>query len=164
MPPMRSDMALVLGLLFAACNGGPDQSSPRGVAEGLASAMDRGQADSALALLAPEAKVREAFDCGAGDALVRAIERERDDLRASFEELRQTGVRVRLARFDEKGSESQTVAAGETWRDCAARRPVEVHRARLTLVYRKGARDDDDGERWDFVKLPPDDLWWYLPR
>lgn len=172
MPAMRSS-ALRFGHLaasalavatFAACGGDLDQSSPRGVATALASAMDRGDADRAMSLLAPVDKVRESFDCGPGDALARALDRAREDMRASFEELRQTGVRVHLARFDEKGSEEKALGPGESWRECATRGGVEVHRARLTLVYRKGGRDDEDGERWEFVRLPGDERWWFLPR
>lgn len=173
MPGMRSSARrfglwtlVALGVTSAggpACGGGHDQSSPRGVAEAIVRAMDRGEADVTLSLLAPEQRVREAFECK-NDGLGRALARARDDVRASYEELRQTGVRVTLAGFDGKGSESLRLAAGESWRDCVARAPVEVHRARLTLVYKKGARADEDGERWDFVKLPPDDLWWFIPR
>lgn len=155
---------LLVALVTAACGGQGDQASPRGVAEGLAASMDRGDPELGARLIAPEARLREAFDCGPADRLARAIQRAREELRLAYEELRATGVRVRLARMDEPGTETLTLAIGDVWRDCSARRAVEVHRARLTLVYRKGARDDEDQERWDFVRLGPDEPWWYVPR
>ncbi|MCC6622031.1 MAG: hypothetical protein IT385_12285 [Deltaproteobacteria bacterium] len=155
---------ILVSLVTAGCGSKGDQASPRGVAEGLAAAMDRGDAELGQRLIAPENKLRDAFDCGSSDRLAHATARAREELRLAYEELRATGVRVRLARMDEPGSETTALAAGDVWRDCAARRAIEVHRARLTLVYRKGARDDEDQERWDFIRFGPDEPWWYVPK
>lgn len=126
--------------------------------------MDRRDAELGLRLIAPADKLREAFDCGAADALANAAERAREELRISYEELSATGVAVRLGRFDKDGSETLKLAVGDAFRGCTAKAPVEVHRARLSLIYRKGARDDEDTERWDFIRFAADGPWWFVPR
>jgi len=155
-------MSRLIGLacLLAAC-GGADQSSPRGVAEHYVAAMDGGDVDKALAVIVPRDKLQEAFDCGAGDALGRALQRAREDLRPNFEGLGRTGMRIRLGAF---AAESRTLTIGDTWRDCTARMALEVQRAQVTLAFRKGGRDDEESERWDFVRFTADGPWWLVPR
>lgn len=151
-------------VLASACADKGGQTDPRAVANGLAGAMDRGDVELGMRLMAPEDKLHAAFDCGPADRLARTTERAREELRLAYEELRASGVRVRIGSFDTAQSESLQLAPGDTWRDCVARTAVEVYRGRLTLVYRKGARDDEDDERWDFVRFAPGEPWWYVPR
>ena len=45
-----------------------------------------------------------------------------------------------------------------------ADRALQLYAPEDRLVYRKGARDDEESDRWDLVRFNGDEPWFYVPR
>lgn len=150
---------LSLSALLVACGGGPDHSSPKGVATSLAAAATAGDPATAVALLPPVAQLEAHFACEGEPTLV-----SRRNRRAESEEFggdRMKGITMTVGVFDKDGSKTETLKVGDTWKDCKVIKEAKVHTSKLTLIIDKEGKQEDDGETWRFLEL---DGKWYFAK
>ncbi len=153
-------LGLCVLLALAACRGQPT-ATPRSVADAVVSALDKGDARRFTAVLPPTDLLSDAFDCGRADTLRAALQRRLDDVPAEFEARRQANFRMRLVAFDEAGSETASLAIGDVFHGCTARRAVTLHRSKLRLSRTRGGRNEEVAEVWTFLRFEPDGPWYY---
>jgi hypothetical protein len=131
------------------------------VAATVVRALDRGQPEAFLAVLPPDEALEETFDCGHGDTLRGVFQRKRDEARAELAARRAAGHRVKLHVFDGEGSATDELGVGDLFEGCTVKRPVTVHRARVSVSLSKGGRADRDLETWNFLQFEPEGPWYF---
>ncbi len=146
---------------LGACAGEPPTASPRAVTEAVVAALDEGDVARFLEVLPPEEALGEAFDCGRADTLRAALRRRLDEVRAEFEARRQANFRMRLVAFDGEGSATIDLATGDVFQGCTVRKPLTVHRSRVSLSRQRAGRVEDTAETWVFLRFAPRGPWYY---
>jgi len=155
--------AALLFLLFllaplAACGGANTSESPRTVAEALVRAMNSSDPKLAIATLPPVAGLQAHFDCPDDDLVQRRNDRASGAAR-EFSPERAEGLKLAILAFDLDGSETKTLAVGETWRGCDVKKPVRLHQSKATLRVEQDGEVEEAAETWTFLEL--DGRWYF---
>ncbi len=154
-------VSFIVSASLLACGGGPDQSSPKGVAESVAAAFTAKDSAAAVALLPPVELLNSHFKCDPKDSLVEGRNHRAKRAASEVSSERTKGMKMSVGSFDEDGSETKELKVGDTWSRCEVLKPATFHRSKLTLVIEKDGKKEDDGESWPFLKL---DGKWYLAK
>lgn len=149
---------LAMALVLVGCAPGATQDSPRAVAETVVRAWNEGKTDLLVGVLPPTEALRKHFVCKPSERLVDQRARMRDEADTEFAAFREAGMRVRLVSFE---GTPRVFLRGDSYGECEVTAPVTILKARVTLTYRKGARNDEETETWPLFRFDEGGPWYY---
>lgn len=149
---------LVMAAALTGCAAGPTQDSPRAVAETVVRAWNEGKPDILMGVLPPVEALRKSFVCKPSERLIDLRSRLRDEVDNELAAFHAAGVRLRIAKFD---GTARAYVAGDSYGDCEVAAPVTILKARVTIIYKKGGRDDEEVESWPLFRFDDAGPWYY---